>query len=356
MTEWQLMSQSITENEPDRPNLELVLSPADAPDVFDDTEAEDKPDMVVASDRVAALLADPLKHYFKAISRTPLLTAEQEVDLSKRIEAGQFAGRVLSGEYEQTSDATPDELQALVGSGAAAKNHMLEANLRLVVSIAKRYTGHGMEFLDIIEEGNIGLIRAVEKFDYTKGFKFSTYATRWIRQNITRAMADKSRTIRLPVHVVETMNAVRRVENELELLLGRQATPEEIGSGMALIPERVFELKMYSRDPFSLDKLLAADGDTSFGDLLPDHTAVDPLEAAGEDDFSIQMNLVLSTLSEREAGILRMRYGLNGSKPSTFGEIGKVYNLTRERIRQLELKAMAKLRQPDTLAFLEAYI
>jgi RNA polymerase primary sigma factor len=335
------MSQSNIEGQPDL--TELV------PSLTDET---DEPAELHGN---IMLFADPVKHYLMSIGRTELLNAEQEVELAKRIETGLFAGKVLSGEYEQSSDATAEELQALAEDGESAKVHMLEANLRLVVSLAKRYTGHGLEFLDIISEGNLGLIRAVEKFDYTKGNKFSTYATWWIRQAITRSMADKANAIRKPVHVVETLNALRRVETDLDLELGRRPTSEEIAGSMAVTVEVVLELQGFRKSLFSLDQLLVADGDMSLGDKLADNTAVDPLEAAGEDDFVKQINLVLNTLPNREADVLRMRYGLNGSAPATLVDIGKTYGVTRERIRQIEAKAINMLRQPDTIAFLEEY-
>src|SRR6478735_2154041 len=287
---------------------------------------------------VAGATADPVKDYLKQIGKVPLLNAEMEVAHAKRIEAG------LSSDEKLAKD------------GRRAKNRLLEANLRLVVSLAKRYTGRGMLFLDLIQEGNLGLIRAVEKFDYTKGFKFSTYATWWIRQAITRAMADQARTIRIPVHMVEVINKLARVQRQMLQDLGREPTPEELAKELDMTPEKVVEVQKYGREPISLHTPLGEDGDSEFGDLIEDSEAVVPAEAVSFTLLQEQLHAVLDTLSEREAGVVQMRFGLTDGQPKTLDEIGKVYGVTRERIRQIESKTMSKLRHPSRSQVLRDYL
>jgi RNA polymerase primary sigma factor len=296
--------------------------------------------------------ADLVRAYLNGIGRTRLLTAVEEVDLSKRIEAGLYAEEKLP----EADGELAVLLQIVVDEGKAAKNHLLEANLRLVVSIAKRYTGRGMAFLDLIQEGNLGLIRAVEKFDYTKGYKFSTYATWWIRQAITRAMADQARTIRIPVHMVEVINKLGRIQRELLQDLGREPTPEELAKEMDITPEKVLEIQQYAREPISLHTPLGEDGDSEFGDLIEDSEAVVPADAVSFTLLQEQLHSVLDTLSEREAGVVSMRFGLTDGQPKTLDEIGKVYGVTRERIRQIESKTMSKLRHPSRSQVLRDYL
>jgi RNA polymerase primary sigma factor len=293
---------------------------------------------------VAGATADPVKDYLKQIGKVPLLDAQQEVDLAKRIEAGLFAEDKLAGTEESLPSDLRKDLEWIAEDGRRAKDHLLEANLRLVVSLAKRYTGRGMLFLDLIQEGNLGLIRAVEKFDYTKGYKFSTYATWWIRQAITRAMADQARTIRIPVHMVEVINKLARVQRQMLQDLGREPTPEELAVELDMTPEKVVEVQKYGREPISLHTPLGEDGDSEFGDLIEDSEAIQPGEAVSFTLLQEQLHSVLDTLSEREAGVVSMRFGLTDGQPKTLDEIGKVYGVTRERIRQIESKAMAKLR------------
>jgi RNA polymerase primary sigma factor len=296
--------------------------------------------------------ADLVRAYLNGIGRTKLLTAVEEVDLSKRIEAGLYADEKLPG-------AGPDLaplLKIVVAEGKVAKNHLLEANLRLVVSIAKRYTGRGMAFLDLIQEGNLGLIRAVEKFDYTKGYKFSTYATWWIRQAITRAMADQARTIRIPVHMVEVINKLGRIQRELLQDLGREPTPEELAKEMDITPEKVLEIQQYAREPISLDQTIGDEGDSQLGDFIEDSEAVVAVDAVSFSLLQDQLQQVLQTLSEREAGVVRLRFGLTDGQPRTLDEIGQVYGVTRERIRQIESKTMSKLRHPSRSQVLRDYL
>jgi RNA polymerase primary sigma factor len=304
---------------------------------------------------VAGATADPVKDYLKQIGKVPLLNAEMEVELAKRIEAGLFSEEKL-GKGGKVSAKMLDELEWISEDGRRAKNHLLEANLRLVVSLAKRYTGRGMLFLDLIQEGNLGLIRAVEKFDYTKGYKFSTYATWWIRQAITRAMADQARTIRIPVHMVEVINKLARVQRQMLQDLGRDPTPEELARELDMTPEKVVEVQKYGREPISLHTPLGEDGDSEFGDLIEDSEAIVPADAVSFTLLQEQLHAVLDTLSEREAGVVSMRFGLTDGQPKTLDEIGKVYGVTRERIRQIESKTMSKLRHPSRSQVLRDYL
>jgi RNA polymerase primary sigma factor len=313
---------------------------------------DDAPAQQVAT---AGATADPVKDYLKQIGKVALLNAEQEVELAKRIEAGLFAEeRLNSG--AKIDPKHKRELWWIAQDGKKAKNHLLEANLRLVVSLAKRYTGRGMLFLDLIQEGNLGLIRAVEKFDYTKGYKFSTYATWWIRQAITRAMADQARTIRIPVHMVEVINKLARVQRQMLQDLGREPTPEELAKELDMTPEKVVEVQKYGREPISLHTPLGEDGDSEFGDLIEDSEAVVPADAVSFTLLQEQLHSVLDTLSEREAGVVSMRFGLTDGQPKTLDEIGKVYGVTRERIRQIESKTMSKLRHPSRSQVLRDYL
>jgi RNA polymerase primary sigma factor len=320
--------------------------------VLRDDDEEDAPVQQVVT---AGATADPVKDYLKQIGKVALLNAEQEVELAKRIEAGLFAEeRLNSG--DKLDMKLKRELWWIAQDGKKAKNHLLEANLRLVVSLAKRYTGRGMLFLDLIQEGNLGLIRAVEKFDYTKGYKFSTYATWWIRQAITRAMADQARTIRIPVHMVEVINKLARVQRQMLQDLGREPTPEELAKELDMTPEKVVEVQKYGREPISLHTPLGEDGDSEFGDLIEDSEAVVPADAVSFTLLQEQLHSVLDTLSEREAGVVSMRFGLTDGQPKTLDEIGKVYGVTRERIRQIESKTMSKLRHPSRSQVLRDYL
>jgi RNA polymerase primary sigma factor len=316
---------------------------------------DDDNDLPAAQVAVAGATADPVKDYLKQIGKVPLLNAEQEVELAKRIEAGLFAEEKLAESHRMSTDQRID-LEWIAEDGRRAKNHLLEANLRLVVSLAKRYTGRGMLFLDLIQEGNLGLIRAVEKFDYTKGYKFSTYATWWIRQAITRAMADQARTIRIPVHMVEVINKLARVQRQMLQDLGREPTPEELAVELDMTPEKVVEVQKYGREPISLHTPLGEDGDSEFGDLIEDSEAIQPGEAVSFTLLQEQLHSVLDTLSEREAGVVSMRFGLTDGQPKTLDEIGKVYGVTRERIRQIESKTMSKLRHPSRSQVLRDYL
>ncbi len=317
-----------------------------------DSEEDDAPVQTVLT---AGATADPVKDYLKLIGRVPLLNAEMEVDLSLRVEAGLFAEEIIKHE-KKIEKKYKRELEQLVLDGKRAKNHLLEANLRLVVSLAKRYTGRGMLFLDLIQEGNLGLIRAVEKFDYTKGYKFSTYATWWIRQAITRAMADQARTIRIPVHMVEVINKLARVQRQMLQDLGREPTPEELAKELDMTPEKVVEVQKYGREPISLHTPLGEEGDSEFGDLIEDSEAIVPADAVSFTLLQEQLHSVLGTLSEREAGVVKMRFGLTDGQPKTLDEIGKVYSVTRERIRQIESKTMSKLRHPSRSQVLRDYL
>jgi RNA polymerase primary sigma factor len=317
---------------------------------------DDDDDLPAAQVASAGATADPVKDYLKQIGKVPLLNAEQEVELAKRIEAGLFAEEKLAESAHGLSDDQRFDMQWIAEDGRRAKNHLLEANLRLVVSLAKRYTGRGMLFLDLIQEGNLGLIRAVEKFDYTKGYKFSTYATWWIRQAITRAMADQARTIRIPVHMVEVINKLARVQRQMLQDLGREPTPEELAAELDMTPEKVIEVQKYGREPISLHTPLGEDGDSEFGDLIEDSEAIQPGEAVSFTLLQEQLHSVLDTLSEREAGVVSMRFGLTDGQPKTLDEIGKVYGVTRERIRQIESKTMSKLRHPSRSQVLRDYL
>ena len=316
------------------------------------SEEDDAPAQTVMT---AGATADPVKDYLKQIGRVALLNAELEVELATRVEAGLFAEAKLKDE-KKIEKKLKRELEWLVEDGKRAKNHLLEANLRLVVSLAKRYTGRGMLFLDLIQEGNLGLIRAVEKFDYTKGYKFSTYATWWIRQAITRAMADQARTIRIPVHMVEVINKLARVQRQMLQDLGREPTPEELAKELDMTPEKVVEVQKYGREPISLHTPLGEEGDSEFGDLIEDSEAVVPADAVSFTLLQEQLHSVLDTLSEREAGVVAMRFGLTDGQPKTLDEIGKVYGVTRERIRQIESKTMSKLRHPSRSQVLRDYL
>ena len=316
-----------------------------------DADDADEPEQQVMA---AGATADPVKDYLKQIGKVALLNAEQEVQLAKRIEAGLFAEETLHGQAVPQDQSI--DLEWIAEDGRRAKNHLLEANLRLVVSLAKRYTGRGMLFLDLIQEGNLGLIRAVEKFDYTKGYKFSTYATWWIKQAITRAMADQARTIRIPVHMVEVINKLARVQRQMLQDLGREPTPDELAKELDMTPEKVVEVQKYGREPISLHTPLGEDGDSEFGDLIEDSEAVVPAEAVNFTLLQEQLHDVLDTLSEREAGVVSMRFGLTDGQPKTLDEIGKVYGVTRERIRQIESKTMSKLRHPSRSQVLRDYL
>ena len=345
---------------PDVPDEEFEKDLANDPTLKEDekqgftlstTDDTDEPEQQVT---VAGATADPVKDYLKQIGKVSLLNAAQEVELAKRIEAGLFAEEKL-GDGKVAAKLT-EELEWVVQDGRRAKNHLLEANLRLVVSLAKRYTGRGMLFLDLIQEGNLGLIRAVEKFDYTKGYKFSTYATWWIRQAITRAMADQARTIRIPVHMVEVINKLARVQRQMLQDLGREPTPEELAIELDMTPEKVVEVQKYGREPISLHTPLGEDGDSEFGDLIEDSEAIVPADAVSFTLLQEQLHAVLDTLSEREAGVVSMRFGLTDGQPKTLDEIGKVYGVTRERIRQIESKTMSKLRHPSRSQVLRDYL
>jgi RNA polymerase primary sigma factor len=343
-------AEAEAEAEPEGPESPGARVVKIAPDGGEDEEilvfGDDDDDLPAAQVAVAGATADPVKDYLKQIGKVPLLNAEQEVELAKRIEAGLFAEEKLAeGRGILTTDQRID-LEWISDDGTRAKNHLLEANLRLVVSLAKRYTGRGMLFLDLIQEGNLGLIRAVEKFDYTKGYKFSTYATWWIRQAITRAMADQARTIRIPVHMVEVINKLARVQRQMLQDLGREPTPEELAVELDMTPEKVIEVQKYGREPISLHTPLGEDGDSEFGDLIEDSEAIQPGEAVSFTLLQEQLHSVLDTLSEREAG----------GQPKTLDEIGKVYGVTRERIRQIESKTMSKLRHPSRSQVLRDYL
>jgi RNA polymerase primary sigma factor len=303
--------------------------------------------------------ADSVRAYLKQIGKVALLNAEEEVELAKRIEAGLFATQLMAEKADRGEKYTPKDRRDMAWicrDGDRAKNHLLEANLRLVVSLAKRYTGRGMAFLDLIQEGNLGLIRAVEKFDYTKGYKFSTYATWWIRQAITRAMADQARTIRIPVHMVEVINKLGRIQRELLQDLGREPTPEELAKEMDITPEKVLEIQQYAREPISLDQTIGDEGDSQLGDFIEDSEAVVAVDAVSFTLLQDQLQSVLETLSEREAGVVRLRFGLTDGQPRTLDEIGQVYGVTRERIRQIESKTMSKLRHPSRSQVLRDYL
>jgi RNA polymerase primary sigma factor len=342
--------------------VEAAEADAEAEATDSDFEWDDEESEALKQARRDAELtasADSVRAYLKQIGKVPLLNAEQEVDLAKRIEGGLYASerlRLAEEDGEELPTPLRRDLDWISRDGERAKNHLLEANLRLVVSLAKRYTGRGMAFLDLIQEGNLGLIRAVEKFDYTKGYKFSTYATWWIRQAITRAMADQARTIRIPVHMVEVINKLGRIQRELLQDLGREPTPEELAKEMDITPEKVLEIQQYAREPISLDQTIGDEGDSQLGDFIEDSEAVVAVDAVSFSLLQDQLQQVLQTLSEREAGVVRLRFGLTDGQPRTLDEIGQVYGVTRERIRQIESKTMSKLRHPSRSQVLRDYL
>ena len=346
---------------PDLPDSEFEKDLANDPTLKKDEEdsytlsSADETDEPAQQVMVAGATADPVKDYLKQIGKVALLNAAEEVELAKRIEAGLFAEEKLA-KGGRIAEKTLEELEWIIVDGRRAKNHLLEANLRLVVSLAKRYTGRGMLFLDLIQEGNLGLIRAVEKFDYTKGFKFSTYATWWIRQAITRAMADQARTIRIPVHMVEVINKLARVQRQMLQDLGREPTPEELALELDMTAEKVVEVQKYGREPISLHTPLGEDGDSEFGDLIEDSEAIVPADAVSFTLLQEQLHSVLDTLTERESGVVSMRFSLTDGQPKTLDEIGKVFGVTRERIRQIESKTMSKLRHPSRSQVLRDYL
>jgi RNA polymerase primary sigma factor len=352
--------------EDDAPAQELAEgateeSSDDSPDgeIVWDEEEESEALRQARKDAEMTASADSVRAYLKQIGKVALLNAEEEVDLAKRIEAGLYAAerlRQAEENGEKLSTQMRRDLRWIVRDGERAKNHLLEANLRLVVSLAKRYTGRGMAFLDLIQEGNLGLIRAVEKFDYTKGYKFSTYATWWIRQAITRAMADQARTIRIPVHMVEVINKLGRIQRELLQDLGREPTPEELAKEMDITPDKVLEIQQYAREPISLDQTIGDEGDSQLGDFIEDSEAVVAVDAVSFTLLQDQLQSVLQTLSEREAGVVKLRFGLTDGQPRTLDEIGQVYGVTRERIRQIESKTMSKLRHPSRSQVLRDYL
>lgn len=317
---------------------------------------KDDDDVPTRTTTIVGATADPVKDYLKQIGKVSLLSAAEEVQLAERIEAGLFAEEKLELEADKLPKKLVRELKWVARDGQRAKEHLLHANLRLVVSLAKRYTGRGMQFLDLIQEGNLGLIRAVEKFDYTKGFKFSTYATWWIRQAITRAMADQARTIRIPVHMVEVINKLARVQRQMLQDLGREPTPEELALELDMTPEKVIEVQKYGREPISLHTPLGEDGDSEFGDLIEDTEAIVPADAVGFTMLQQQLEQLLESLSEREAGVIKMRYGLGDGITKTLDQIGETFGVTRERIRQIESKTMAKLRHPSRSQQLRDYL
>jgi RNA polymerase primary sigma factor len=340
------------------PDAEAVVED-EATEFTWDEEEESEALRQARKDAEMTASADSVRAYLKQIGKVALLNAEEEVDLAKRIEAGLYAAERL----RQADDANEKlalqvrrDLRWIVRDGERAKNHLLEANLRLVVSLAKRYTGRGMAFLDLIQEGNLGLIRAVEKFDYTKGYKFSTYATWWIRQAITRAIADQARTIRIPVHMVETINKLIRIQRQLLQDLGREPTPEEIGQEMEMAPERVREIQKLAQEPVSLETPIGEEEDSTLGDFIEDSEAVVAVDAVSFTLLQDQLQSVLQTLSEREAGVVKLRFGLTDGQPRTLDEIGQVYGVTRERIRQIESKTMSKLRHPSRSQVLRDYL
>ncbi|TQJ01092.1 RNA polymerase sigma factor [Amycolatopsis cihanbeyliensis] len=352
-----VVDATVTEEEADEEEAGKGGKPTDPDFVWDEEESEAL--RQARKDAELTASADSVRAYLKQIGKVALLNAEEEVELAKRIEAGLYAAdrvRAAEEEGEKLTTQMRRDLKWIVRDGERAKNHLLEANLRLVVSLAKRYTGRGMAFLDLIQEGNLGLIRAVEKFDYTKGFKFSTYATWWIRQAITRAMADQARTIRIPVHMVEVINKLGRIQRELLQDLGREPTPEELAKEMDISPEKVLEIQQYAREPISLDQTIGDEGDSQLGDFIEDSEAVVAVDAVSFTLLQDQLQSVLQTLSEREAGVVRLRFGLTDGQPRTLDEIGQVYGVTRERIRQIESKTMSKLRHPSRSQVLRDYL
>jgi RNA polymerase primary sigma factor len=332
---------------------------AESTDFTWDEEEESEALRQARKDAEMTASADSVRAYLKQIGKVALLNAEEEVDLAKRIEAGLYGSermRLSAEKGEKLPLQSKRDLLWIIRDGERAKNHLLEANLRLVVSLAKRYTGRGMAFLDLIQEGNLGLIRAVEKFDYTKGYKFSTYATWWIRQAITRAMADQARTIRIPVHMVEVINKLGRIQRELLQDLGREPTPEELAKEMDITPDKVLEIQQYAREPISLDQTIGDEGDSQLGDFIEDSEAIVAVDAVSFTLLQDQLQSVLQTLSEREAGVVKLRFGLTDGQPRTLDEIGQVYGVTRERIRQIESKTMSKLRHPSRSQVLRDYL
>ncbi|MFX0580817.1 RNA polymerase sigma factor [Nocardia nepalensis] len=348
------VAEEVEEGEADEPT---AADKASGDFVWDEEESEAL--RQARKDAELTASADSVRAYLKQIGKVALLNAEEEVELAKRIEAGLYAAEKVR-EFAEQGEKLPVAMRRdytwIVRDGNRAKNHLLEANLRLVVSLAKRYTGRGMAFLDLIQEGNLGLIRAVEKFDYTKGYKFSTYATWWIRQAITRAMADQARTIRIPVHMVEVINKLGRIQRELLQDLGREPTPEELAKEMDITPEKVLEIQQYAREPISLDQTIGDEGDSQLGDFIEDSEAVVAVDAVSFTLLQDQLQSVLETLSEREAGVVRLRFGLTDGQPRTLDEIGQVYGVTRERIRQIESKTMSKLRHPSRSQVLRDYL
>jgi RNA polymerase primary sigma factor len=339
--------------------VEVAAGDEPTDEIVWDEEEESEALRQARKDAEMTASADSVRAYLKQIGKVALLNAEEEVDLAKRIEAGLYAAeRLRQAEEagEKLATQARRDLRWIVRDGERAKNHLLEANLRLVVSLAKRYTGRGMAFLDLIQEGNLGLIRAVEKFDYTKGYKFSTYATWWIRQAITRAMADQARTIRIPVHMVEVINKLGRIQRELLQDLGREPTPEELAKEMDITPDKVLEIQQYAREPISLDQTIGDEGDSQLGDFIEDSEAVVAVDAVSFTLLQDQLQSVLQTLSEREAGVVKLRFGLTDGQPRTLDEIGQVYGVTRERIRQIESKTMSKLRHPSRSQVLRDYL
>jgi RNA polymerase primary sigma factor len=318
--------------------------------------ARDDENVPSAWQSAASASADPVKDYLKQIGKVPLLTAGQEVELAKRIEAGLFAEHKLAGGSPVLSAEARIDLELVAEDGRRAKSHLVEANLRLVVSVARRYTGRGMLFLDLIQEGNIGMIRGVEKFDYTRGYKFSTYATWWIRQAITRAMADQSRTVRLPAHMAAAIGNLARVQRQLLQVLGREPTSQELAAKLDISPEKLNELQGYGREPISLHAPLGQNGDGEVGDLIEDSEALEPGDVVSFTLLQEQLQAILGTLSEREAGVVSLRFGLDDGQPRTLDEIGKVYGVTRERIRQIESKTLSKLRHPARSRLLRDYL
>jgi RNA polymerase primary sigma factor len=349
---------AVDELEPEGPVDPAEVDEESAEFAWDDEE-ESEALRQARKDAEMTASADSVRAYLKQIGKVALLNAEEEVDLAKRIEAGLYAAERLR-QAEETAEKLVTQMRRdlrwIVRDGERAKNHLLEANLRLVVSLAKRYTGRGMAFLDLIQEGNLGLIRAVEKFDYTKGYKFSTYATWWIRQAITRAMADQARTIRIPVHMVEVINKLGRIQRELLQDLGREPTPEELAKEMDITPDKVLEIQQYAREPISLDQTIGDEGDSQLGDFIEDSEAVVAVDAVSFTLLQDQLQSVLQTLSEREAGVVKLRFGLTDGQPRTLDEIGQVYGVTRERIRQIESKTMSKLRHPSRSQVLRDYL
>jgi RNA polymerase primary sigma factor len=349
---------AVEDLEPDGPIDPAEVDEESAEFAWDDEE-ESEALRQARKDAEMTASADSVRAYLKQIGKVALLNAEEEVDLAKRIEAGLYAAERLRQAEESAEKLTTQmrrDLRWIVRDGERAKNHLLEANLRLVVSLAKRYTGRGMAFLDLIQEGNLGLIRAVEKFDYTKGYKFSTYATWWIRQAITRAMADQARTIRIPVHMVEVINKLGRIQRELLQDLGREPTPDELAKEMDITPDKVLEIQQYAREPISLDQTIGDEGDSQLGDFIEDSEAVVAVDAVSFTLLQDQLQSVLQTLSEREAGVVKLRFGLTDGQPRTLDEIGQVYGVTRERIRQIESKTMSKLRHPSRSQVLRDYL